>query len=138
MAFNMFDRDGSGNIDIDELREAMKALGLYLTKEQVKKMMSTVDTDGNGFIEFDEFRTLMKDHIKNRNREEELRRAFRIYDDDDTGLIEFRDLRRVANEIEEGVTDDEIQGMIFEATRQKNGKVTIDQFLAIMKKAKLY
>ncbi len=70
--------------------------------------MSTVDTDGNGFIEYEEFRTLMKDHIKNRNREEELRRAFRIYDDDDTGLIEFRDLRRVANEIEEGVTDEDI------------------------------
>ena len=105
----------------------MKALGVYMSKEEVRKMMATVDTDGNGFIEYDEFKTLMKDHIKNRNKEEELRRAFRIYDEDDTGLIEFNDLRRVANELDQGiVTDEDIQGMIFEATHDVKGRVTID------------
>ena len=96
----MFDKDGSGNIDMQEMREAMKALGVYMSKEQVKKMMDSVDTDGNGYIEYDEFKQLMKDHIKNRDKELELRRAFRIYDEDDTGLIEFHDLRRVANELD--------------------------------------
>ena len=44
----------------------------------------------------------------------ELKRAFRIYDEDDTGLIEYDDLRRVANELEGGeVTDDEICKMLY-------------------------
>ena len=90
----MFDKDGSGNIDIGEMREAMKALGVYMNKEEVRKLMLTVDTDGNGFIDYDEFRALMKEYIKNRNKEEELTRAFRIYDEDDTGLIEFADLQQ--------------------------------------------
>ena len=55
-AFKLFDKDGSGNIDFYELRDAMRALGLNLTKEQVKEMMQKIDTDNNGFIDEDEFR----------------------------------------------------------------------------------
>ncbi len=126
-AFNMFDKDGSGNIDVQEMRDAMRALSVILSKDQVQKMMATVDTDGNGFVDYEEFRTLIKDHIKIRNKEEELRNVFRIYDEDDTGLIEFNDLRRVASELDHGnVSDEDIYGMLFEATGDRKGKVTID------------
>ncbi len=63
----------------------MKALGVYLTKDKVKAMMKEVDTDGSGTVEFEEFKNLMKEKIKDRNSEVELRRAFRIYDENDTG-----------------------------------------------------
>ncbi len=123
----MFDKDGSGNIDLQEMRDAMKALGVFLSKDEVKAMMASVDTDGNGFVDYDEFRNLIKGFIKNRNKVEELKRAFRIYDEDDTGLIEFDDLRRVANELEGAeVTDNEIHEMLYEATRDRNGTVNID------------
>ena len=42
-AFKLFDKDGSGNIDFYELRDAMRALGIQMTKEEVKKMMSEID-----------------------------------------------------------------------------------------------
>ena len=45
----------------------MRALGLNLTKEQVKEMMQKIDTDNNGFIDEDEFRLLMTGKIKERN-----------------------------------------------------------------------
>ena len=32
-AFHMFDQDMSNSIDVNELRDAMKCLGIYLTKE---------------------------------------------------------------------------------------------------------
>ena len=38
-AFKLFDKDGSGNIDFYELRDAMRALGLNMTKEEVKELM---------------------------------------------------------------------------------------------------
>lgn len=79
-AFRLFDKDGSGNIDFYELRDAMRALGLTMSKEDVKKMMSEIDTDNNGYIDEDEFRELMTKKIKDRNQEEELKKAFRIYD----------------------------------------------------------
>ena len=39
-------------IDTYELRDAMKALGVYLSKDKVKEMMKEVDTDGSGTVEF--------------------------------------------------------------------------------------
>lgn len=58
-AFELFDRDNSGNIDATELRDAMKALGIYLKRDAVKDLMKTVDKDRSGTIEFEEFLTLM-------------------------------------------------------------------------------
>ena len=79
-AFDLFDKDGSGSIDTYELRDAMKALGVYLSKDKVKEMMKEVDTDGSGTVEFQEFKDLMKKNMKIENAEQELKRKFRIYD----------------------------------------------------------
>ena len=62
-AFELFDKDHSGSIDVAELKDAMKALGVYMKKEQVKEMMNKIDKDGNGTIDIDEFIDLMKEKI---------------------------------------------------------------------------
>ena len=41
----------------------MKALGIYLKKDEVKTMMARVDKDGSGSIELDEFMALMAEKI---------------------------------------------------------------------------
>jgi len=42
-----------------ELKDAMKALGIYLKKEEVKTKMQKVDKDGSGTIDKEEFMALM-------------------------------------------------------------------------------
>jgi centrin-1 len=42
-----------------ELKDAMKALGIYLKKEEVKAKMQKVDKDGSGTIDKEEFMALM-------------------------------------------------------------------------------
>ena len=44
--FQMFDKDGSGAIDAEELHEALKSMGHNLSKEDVSKMMQDADDDG--------------------------------------------------------------------------------------------
>merc|ERR1711924_125552 len=58
-AFNLFDADNSGAIDVRELKAAMRALGFEVKKEELKKMISDIDNDGNGSIEFQEFLEMM-------------------------------------------------------------------------------
>ena len=58
-AFSLFDKDNSNSIDVTELRDAMKALGIFLKKEEVKQYMLKVDKDGSGEIDRDEFKALM-------------------------------------------------------------------------------
>ena len=41
-----------------------------------------------------------------RDSPEEIRRVFKLFDDDETGKISFRNLKRVARELGENMTDE--------------------------------
>ena len=58
-AFLLFDKDKSGSIDVGELKDAMKALGIFLKKDEVRDKMAKVDKDGSGAIDQTEFTALM-------------------------------------------------------------------------------
>ena len=64
--FKTFDKDGSGGIEVGELKDAMKALGLNKTRDEIKSVMEKADRDGSGSIEIDEFKELMAGMIKER------------------------------------------------------------------------
>ena len=58
-AFDLFDTEGSGQIDAKELKVAMRALGFEPKKEEVRKMIADVDREGKGYIDFQDFLDLM-------------------------------------------------------------------------------
>ena len=72
-----------------------------------------------------------------RNPEDELRKAFRIFDDDDSGKISFVNLKKVALELNENASDQDLLDMIKEADTNGDGEVDIEEFIALMRKAKL-
>ena len=51
-------------------------------------------------------RSLVSERILARDPMEEIRRAFQLFDDDNTGKISLRNLRRVAKEIGDRLEDD--------------------------------
>lgn len=55
IAFNKFDKDGSGSIDKDELAELSKELGAELTEDQLTNALKDLDLNGDGVIDIDEF-----------------------------------------------------------------------------------
>lgn len=51
-AFKVFDLDGNGTINAEELRSTMNSIRVYLTDEELDLMMQEADEDGNGVIDF--------------------------------------------------------------------------------------
>ena len=137
-AFDLFDSDGSGAIDAKELKVAMRALGFEASKLEIRNMIAEADTDGSGMIDFREFERLMTVKLGQRDAHEEMLKAFRLFDDDESGYVTFKNLKRVAMELGENVSDEELQEMIDEADRSGQGKVSQDDFCRIMKKTNLY
>ena len=61
-AFHMFDTDGSGQIDSNELLQLLAGdefRNLY-TQDELDAAIAEVDADGNGEIDFQEFMTMMR------------------------------------------------------------------------------
>ena len=131
-AFDLFDTDGSGTIDTKELQVALRALGFDSKKEKVRKMIADIDLDGSGTIDFEEFVEMMTGKMGDRDSPDEIRRVFKLFDDDETGRISFRNLKRVARELGENMTDEELQEMINKADLDGDGEVNEDEFMRIM------
>merc|ERR1712019_300400 len=137
-AFDLFDTDGTGRIDVKELKVTMRALGFEPKKEDIKKALADLGKDGNSTIDFNDFYQIMEIKMGDRDSKAEMEKAFRLFDDDNTGKISFKNLKRVCQEIDQPINDEELQEMIDEADRDGDGQVNLNEFLRIMKKSNMY
>lgn len=137
-AFNLFDTEATGLIDSKELKVAIRALGFEPKKEEIKRMIAEIDKNGTGKITFTDFQQLMTVKMAEKDSNEEILKAFRLFDDDETGKISFKNLKRVAKELGENLNDEELQEMIEEADLDGDGEVNEEEFLRVMKKTSLY
>ncbi|KAF9027432.1 EF-hand, partial [Hymenopellis radicata] len=87
----------------------IRALGFDMKKAEVLKVLR--DNDKGGLMEFNDFAKIMSQRILARDPMDDLRRAFKLFDDDNAGKISLRNLRRVAKEIGDRLEDDELQAM---------------------------
>merc|ERR1712196_534904 len=137
-AFDLFDTDGSGNIDIKELTVAMKALGCEPKPGEIEKMIGEVDDDGSGEIGYPEFLKMMTNKILNKDPKDDMLKAFRLFDDDQTGSVSIKNLIRVARETNQTLTDDELQEMLTDADKDGDGVLNEDEWLSMMKRLALF
>merc|ERR1719378_1079946 len=137
-AFDLFDTDGSGNIDIKELTIAMKALGCEPKPGEIEKMIADVDDDGSGEVGYPEFLKMMTHKILNHDPKDDMLKAFRLFDDDQTGFVTHKNLKRVARETNQMLTDDELQEMLDDADKDGDGQLNEEEFIAMMRRLALF
>eukprot|EP00931_Biecheleriopsis_adriatica_P059249 TRINITY_DN3541_c0_g1_i2.p1 TRINITY_DN3541_c0_g1~~TRINITY_DN3541_c0_g1_i2.p1 ORF type:complete len:211 (+),score=59.10 TRINITY_DN3541_c0_g1_i2:52-684(+) len=135
-AFDLFDADGSGDIDSKELHTAMKELGFKTTKEEIDKMISEVDEDGSGEIDFDEFREMVTRKIM--DRKPLVEKAFQEFDNDGSGYITFAKLKRISKLMGENISDKDLMDMLNLADKDGDGLVNLQEFMNLMKDRQMW
>ncbi len=150
--FELFDTDGGGTIDMQELSAAMYALGFKETTKANSTWMSKkgskkskvprvwVGQDHNGHVNLDEFTALMKGEINGRDPLEEIRAVFFVLqrpigpNDPQTGLVTLSKLRRACKEFQLLLTDEELLLMInsVQADGGSNEGVSEKEFCQIL------
>jgi len=113
-AFRLFDTEKQGSIDYHELKVAMRALGCDVRKAEVKALIEDYSKDGSERVDFDAFSSIMTAKYAARDPEAEMRKAFALFDEDGSGKISLKNLKRVARELGEAIPEEELEAMIDE------------------------
>ena len=134
-AFELFDYDNNGLIDVHEMKVSMRALGFDAKREEVLQLMQDCaarDQNNQPLMDLPGFTDIMTDKFAQRDPRQEMIKAFQLFDENNTGKISLRSLRRVARELGENMSDEELQAMIDEFDVDQDGEINLEEFLAIM------
>ncbi|KAI8914761.1 centrin-2-like protein [Powellomyces hirtus] len=133
--FNLFDTDGSGDVDVTELQILMRALGLDPKPGEAELLAATFDKDGDPTLNFEEFLQLMSTKMVEEDSRESMLKSFQVFDIDDRGKIGLRELKRVAKELGEDPSDSDLLAMLAECDYDKDGEINFEDWVRVMAKS---
>ncbi|XP_033235123.1 troponin C isoform X1 [Drosophila pseudoobscura] len=134
-AFNAFDPEKNGYINTAMVGTILSMLGHQLDDATLADIIAEVDEDGSGQIEFEEFTTLAARFLVEEDAEammQELKEAFRLYDKEGNGYITTGVLREILRELDDKLTNDDLDMMIEEIDSDGSGTVDFDEFMEVM------
>lgn len=133
-AFKLFDKNGNGKISANELSAVLKCLNCDASDDEISDMINEVNGLETGEISLESFLRLMESKLENVDFEDELREAFRVFDNNNSGYISSARLKHVMECLGEDVTTKDAEDMIREADIDKDGIVNFEDFVKMMKK----
>ena len=133
--FNMMDANGDGYLDPDDLRITMNTLGFEFNNDELQRLVMELDPENMGKIDMKNFAELIRQKMTEKDHIEEIQMAFQMLDTGKKGKITFSDLRQVAKELGENISDQELHEMINEADQDNDGEISFEEFLAVIRTA---
>ena len=110
----------------------MQSLGFDAKNATVYSIIRDIAGTGDAAVTFDAFVEMLTSKIGDSDSREDINKVFSLFDVDGKGRITLRDLKRVAKELGETLTDAELLEMIERADRDGDSQITPEDFAAIM------
>ncbi|CAK9001125.1 unnamed protein product [Durusdinium trenchii] len=113
----------------------MRSLGFETKNPTIFQMIADLDHDGSSSgIGFDEFLDAITAKLGDKESRDGIHKIFNLFDDDKTGTISLKNLKRVSKELGETMTEEELKEMIERADSNGDGQITPEDFYNIMTK----
>ncbi|KAF0907552.1 hypothetical protein E2562_018364 [Oryza meyeriana var. granulata] len=144
--FDLFDRNSDGEITVDELAQALDALGLEADRAGLAAAVGAYVPDGAAGLRFEDFEVLHRalgdalfgalDLPEDRGggEEEEMKEAFKVFDVDGDGFISAAELQEVLKKLgmPEAGSLAAVREMICNVDRDSDGRVDFGEFKCMM------
>eukprot|EP00586_Coscinodiscus_wailesii_P001112 CAMPEP_0172481666 /NCGR_PEP_ID=MMETSP1066-20121228/7717_1 /TAXON_ID=671091 /ORGANISM="Coscinodiscus wailesii, Strain CCMP2513" /LENGTH=171 /DNA_ID=CAMNT_0013244189 /DNA_START=265 /DNA_END=780 /DNA_ORIENTATION=+ len=136
-SFEIFDDEKTGRITTHSLKIMARALGFRVTRDKIMECADDAKrrrNDAEPGVDFATVCDVMAGRYAKRNPEQELQKAFRLFDDDDTGGITLKNLKSIARQLGEDdrLSDDDLRAMIDEFDMNQDGEISMEEFRFIM------
>jgi len=125
--FNAIDIHQHGYVDLNELADSFKMVGIEIKEEELKQIFNNVDTNHSGKIDFTEFLVSAIDRKQLVNKEN-ICSVFSCFDFDNSGFIDKDDLEKaMLTAGQELVHKEDLEKMINEI--KISNKISLEDFL---------
>ncbi|KAK2709017.1 troponin C-like [Artemia franciscana] len=134
-AFDSFDSHKKGSIPCDMVGTILRLMGQAYDGKVLEELIEEVDADKSGQLEFSEFVILAAKFIIEEDTDalqKELKEAFRLYDKEGNGYIPTSSLKEILRELDDQLTEEELDMMIDEIDTDGSGTVDFDEFMEMM------
>ena len=131
-AFSEFDQNSDGFISKEELLNVMINFGHMISNEELDEMIKLADNDGNGLVDFKEFLDLMDSNCLVENVDQEMQNLFSLIDLNNDGFLSEKEISTMMKNLGEKVRKKDIRKMIKEADKNKDGKISFEEFKAMV------
>ena len=130
-AFDILDAKGTGKLDMVEIKKTMDNMRFYQTDPDLYSILK--DLSENDKCSWPKFANYANQKLTDRKTQEGLETIFSLLiDDPDKDTITFETFRKICNELDSGLSEEQIRDMLKAST--KNGKeITFEEFEEYMK-----
>jgi Ca2+-binding EF-hand superfamily protein len=135
--FDLFDTDGSGTMELNEIRVVFWALGFQLEGYEAALMIAdvlgiTAQEAQERSLTKEEFLMIIADKISESDTAEQMVSTFKLFDTENKGFLLIKDLKRVAEEVSVPFTDEELEMIMADIDADGGGEVTCDEWIRVM------
>jgi len=133
--FDMFDKDKKGYVMVIQVGQVMDAMQQDYDEKSLRKTVRKFDADGSGKLEFEEFAAMvytLANSVDKETMERELRDAFRLFDKEHNGFISRDSMKALLREIDDKLTEAELDAAINEIDEDGSGKIEFEEFFELM------
>ncbi len=136
--FREMDRDGSGYLDIKEIKQYAARLGQPLEEDRVRAIFESMDKNGAGKVNADEFIQWFSNDETRKGVKAYFRQKtiqiFKEIDIDNSGYLDERKIKDISIQIGHHLPDKKIKAIFVEMDVDRTGKVDVEHFIAWMEK----
>ena len=128
-AFQLFDYDKTGRVDIGEIVEVMASLGYEKKNPALFEIISNIENDYKNGITFDQFLDGVEDQVSDTTSKDGSRRVFETFSDGDK--ITVTSIKKATEELGDSVTSDEVKDLLAKAADNATN-MTSEEFYEII------
>jgi Ca2+-binding EF-hand superfamily protein len=133
MIFKLYDEDKDSFVDMDLLGEMLRSAGAALLDSEIENIVekTTKELKDTRFS-MKTFEKLCSEYVPYNETEEDLIKAFKFWDKENTGKISVEDLKESLTKIGDVLNNNQMESLIKEADPNETGTIDYYEYAKIL------